>query len=266
MTRKTPLDDVEYLASSGYRVEVLKALADGTHTRPELRDSTGIPQPTLGRILTGFEERGWIERAGGEYRITGLGSMLAEDFAGLLETVGTVQDLAEIRGQLPIEEMDFDLRLLREARITVPRPPDVFAHFRRGEEIVRDAAAVRTLVSTFSLDTLPKQREWVLERGQREEVIMAADAFDGLVSRPEAIGTVLEVLASENMSVYRYEGEVPFGLTLADDVALIVPYDEENVPCALIETENETVRGWVVRTLDEYRDRATEVTVEDLPE
>ncbi len=201
----------------------------------------------------------------GEYRITGLGSMLAEEFSGLLETVGTVQDLAEIRGRLPVEGMDFDVRLLREARITVPRPPDVFAHFRRAEEIVRDAAEVRTLVSTFSLDTLPKQREWVLEWSQREEVIMAADAFDGLVSQPEAIGTVREVLASENMTVYRCEGEIPVGLTLADDVAVITPYDEENVPCALVESENEAVRAWVTRTLDEYRNRATEVTVEDLP-
>ena len=265
MGPRTPLDDVEYLASSGYRVEVLEALADEAHTRPELRDSTGIPQPTLGRVLAGFEERGWIERDGQQYRLTGPGSMLAEDFAELLETVETVQDLAEIRGRLPIEEMDFDVRLLREARITVPRPPDVFAHMRRGEEIVRDATRVRTLVSTFMLDTLPKQREWVLERGQHEEVIMAADAVDGLVSQPEAIGTVREVLASENMRVYRYEGEIPVGLTLADDVAVITPYDERNVPCALIETENETVRAWVARTLDEYRDRATEVTVEDLP-
>ena len=265
MTRRTPLDDVEYLSSSGYRVEVLEFLADEERTRRELHDLTAISQPTLGRLLGGFEERGWIVRDGQQYRLTGLGSMLAEDFAGLLDTVETVQDLAELRGRLPVDEMDFDVRLLREATITTPRPPDVFAHLRRAEEIVRDASRVRTLVATFSLDTLPKQREWVLEHGQREEVIMAADALDGLVSQPEAIGTVREVLANENMTVYRYEGEIPVGLTLADDVAVLVPYDEQNAPCALIETENETVRAWLTRTLDEYRDRATAITVEDLP-
>lgn len=265
MNRRTPLADVEYLASSTYRSEVLAALADGERTRRELHDSVGVPQPTLGRLLGGFEERGWIERVGEEYRITGLGSLLAEDFAGLLDTVETVQSLAEIRGLLPVEEMDFDVRLLREATVTVPHPPDVYAHVRRAEEVIGSAAEVRTLVSIFSLDTLPKQRELVLERGQREEVIIAAEAFDGLVSRPEAIDTVREVLGHENMTVYRYEGEIPVGLALADDVALILPRDEQDLPCAVIETENETIRTWVAETLDEYRDRATEVTVEDLP-
>ena len=36
MTRRTPLDDVEYLASSGYRVEVLEALAGDRNRATEV--------------------------------------------------------------------------------------------------------------------------------------------------------------------------------------------------------------------------------------
>jgi predicted transcriptional regulator len=265
MRRRTPLDDVAYLAGSSYRVKVLQALADEAQTRPTLHDRTEVPQPTLGRLLGEFEKRGWIRKAGRRYRITALGALVAADFGALLEAVAAVQSLASVAGSLPLEEMDFDPRLLGDARVTTPRSPDVFAHFRRGEELVRDAAAVRTLVSTFALETLPKQREWILEGGQREEVIMTADAFDQFISHPEAVETTREVLSSGRMTVYRYDGEVPVGLTVADNMAVIVPYDEQNVPVALVETTDETVHAWVTARLDEYREAATAVTVADLP-
>jgi predicted transcriptional regulator len=250
MARRTPLDDVEYLAGSGYRVEVLRTFAGGAYTRPELHERTGIPQPTLGCVLSGLEERGWIRKKGREYHITPLGDLLTTDFESLLDTVETVQSLAAVEGLLPLARTEFDLRALRDARVTTPSPPDVFAHFRRGEELVGSADDVRTLVSTFMLDTLPKQREWILN-GQREEVIMTADAFDEFITHPEAIETAREVLATGRMRVYRYEGEVPVGLTVADDVAVIVPYGERNVPAALVETTDERVYAWVSGRLDE---------------
>ena len=63
---------------------------------------------------------------------------------------------------------------------------------------------------------------------------------------------VRELPATEDLTVYRYAGEIPFTLVLADDVAGIVPYNVEGAPCALIDTEDGTVREWVVDTLDGY--------------
>ena len=47
---------------------------------------------------------------------------------------------------------------------------------------------------------------------------------------------------------------------LVDDTAVLVPTDEHRLPLALVETTDETVRSWVGQTIDEYRDRATELT------
>jgi hypothetical protein len=164
-----------------------------------------------------------------------------------------MHQLETIGPYLPLEEMDFDVRLFREATITLPRPPDVYAHLRRGEELVRDASRIRWLGATFTLDSLPKQRELVLERGQTQEITIADDAFESMLSHPEAVPVVRELLATEGLTVYRYSGEIPFSLVLADDVA------------ALIDTEDETFREWVVDTLDDYRSRSERIAVDDLP-
>ncbi|WP_255196948.1 helix-turn-helix transcriptional regulator [Halorarius litoreus] len=265
MPPKTPLDDLEFLASSGNRVEVLETLATEPATRAALHERTGISQPTLGRILEGFETRGWIRKTGQQYRLSRLGTLLAEELARLLDTVDTIQRLTELESQLPTDEMAFDFREFRDATVTVPRSPDVFAHIRRAEALIEAADSVRTLTGNMYLDAIPKQRTLVLEQGQIQEVVISAAAFDAAISHPEAVSWMRDVLAAENMSTYRYEGAVPFSIGLVDDTALILPYDDHSVPCALIETENETIREWVETTIDAYRDRATRVTVDDLP-
>jgi predicted transcriptional regulator len=266
MPSPAPLDDIAFLARSPYRVAVLDVLAEGSRTRRELREVTDVSQPTLTRVLTGFEDRSWVEKRGQEYGLTAFGSLLAEEFGALHETVGTIHQLETIGPYLPFEEMDFDVRLFRDATITLPRPPDVQATLRRGEALVRDASRIRWLGATFTLDSLPKQRELVLERGQTQEIVIASDAFEGMLSHPQAVPVVRELLATEDVTVYRYAGEVPFTLVLADDVAGIVPYNDEGAPCALVETEDETIREWVVATLDDYRSRGERVTVDDLPD
>lgn len=264
MHSKTPLDEVDYLASSDNRVEVLETLASEPLTRAALHDRTGISQPTLGRILDGFQARGWIMKRGQEYRISRLGALLAAEFRALLETVETIDRLAELGSVLPTETMEFDFRAFRDATFTLPRAPDVFAHIRRVEELVEDANDVRTLSGNIYLDAIPKQRDLVFT-GQRQEVIISGDALDIALSHPETVAVMREVLDAEGMAVYRYDGEVACSLGLIDDRAFILPYDDHRVPCALIETENETIFEWVVATLDAHREASRRVTVDDLP-
>lgn len=266
MNQKTPLEDVEYLARSPNRVRVLKAMDTDSYTRSELRELTGISQPTLGRILDGFERRGWIRKSGTVYQRSRLGSLLADAFGHLLDTVETVQKLAELEERLPTERMDFDFRLFREATITTPHPPDVFAHLRRAEELVTPAAHTTWLTGNMYLDSIPKQRELLFERNQTQEVIISQAALDVALSRPETVAMIRELLESGRITVYRFDGTVPLSVGLADETALVVPYDDNNAPCALIDTENDVIRDWVSEMLREYREQAELLTLSDLPE
>lgn len=264
MRDRTPLDDIEFLARSRHRVRVLSVLAEEPQTRASIHDETGISQPTLGRILAGFQDRGWLSKEGRTYSLTPFGALLAAEFDSLWTTVDTMQRLQTLAQYLPLDTMNFDVRLFGDAKITTPHPPDVFAHARRAEELAREASHVRSLTANFYPDLLSKTRELVIESGQTQVAVTTAAALDGLLSQTGSADIARELLESGNMQVYRYEGEVSTGVALFDDVAVIFPYDANMRECALIETRNETIRSWVAEMLDDYQQQAREVRVEEL--
>ena len=261
---QTPLDDVEFLASSSNRVTVLQTLAEQPYTRPELHDVTGVTRPTLGRILDDCEARGWVTHQGRTFSLTPTGRLLVDSFTDLLDTVETTQRLREVAPYLPLDDLPFDVRRFRDATILVPRAPDVFAHLRRVGELVEDGVTVRWLGGNVYLDAVVKQRDLADERGQHWEIVLGGNALDVVRSHPETAEMVRGLVASGNVTLYEYAGTVPFSLGVVDDTALVLPYDEDGTPCALVETTDAEIRAWVVATLDEYRDAADRVTLDGL--
>lgn len=104
----SPLDDIAFLSRSNNRVAVLEALARDDQTRRELREATEVSRPTLGCVLDGFEERGWVANSGSgnghDYFLTPLGQVVAEEFTETMATVETVQKLRDLAPQIPFDE------------------------------------------------------------------------------------------------------------------------------------------------------------------
>jgi predicted transcriptional regulator len=263
-----PLDDVAFVARSNNRVDVLEALAESDLTRRALREATDISQPTIGRILEGFEERGWVSNGengnGSAYRLTPLGRLLAEAFESLLDTVGTIQTLQGIAPRLPLDEMDFDLRALADARITTPGPTDATAHFRRETEVLAQTTRLQFLCNQAQPETVERYRDWVVEDDGELEAVITGDAIDAARAHPMMGRHVGEMLASGRATVYRYDGDVSFMAGMLDDTASIVPLDDSGVPCAFVESNHDAVREWVTDTFESYREQATPLPAEGL--
>lgn len=255
-----PIDDIAFLSRSNHRVRVLGELRDEGRTRRELRDLTGISQPTIGRILEGFEERAWIAKNGGGYELTAFGRLLAEEFETFKDTVWAIQQLRDLAPRLPLDEMDFDLRRLGDATVTTPKPTDATAHVRREGELLERTDRVRFLCNQAQPESVERYRDWAIEGARQFEAIIAGDAIDAAGDHPTMGSHLADLLAADHVTVYRYDGPVSIMLGLLDDVASIVPLDDNGVPCAFVESEDETVRGWVADTLESYRTRAEPVT------
>jgi predicted transcriptional regulator len=268
MPTPDPLDDAAFLARSPHRVGVLEILADGPMTRRDLHDETGISQPTLGRILEPFRDRNWVERRGQEYALTPWGHLLADDFGDLLETVESIQRLSDVVQQLPTDEMDFDIREFRDATVTKPTTGDVFRHVRRVEELLYNADHVVNVTPTIAPGKAEEYEQQVarfLDGNQRAEAIIPAGALNTAEVAAHLAATVRGPIESGRAAVYLYDGNIPTLLAVADGTAMLVPVDEQDVPVALVETENPTIRSWVEAKIDEYREQSTELTVENLP-
>ena len=262
MTDRTPLDDIEYLARSRHRVSVLECLESGACTRAALHDETEISQPTLGRVLAGLQTRNWVAQHGQEYSLTSLGRLLAEEFADLLETVETIQELSDLTSVLPIEQLDFDIRLLGDATITTAKPTDVLSHIRRAEDLLSEADSIRVLTPSIFPGALEKLMEG--RSPHHHEAILTGGALEAMVADPPLVGATRTLIANGGLDLYRYDGSVALMLAMVDQKAIIAPLDEDDLPRALIESENQTICSWVDAQLDEFRDVSTVVTVDDL--
>ena len=243
-----PLEDVAYLARSAHRVTALERLAGGPMTRRALHEATEISQPTLGRILDGFEERGWVEcdrTAGRTYGLTPFGEVVAAEFEALLRTVNTMQRFRALAPMLPLQRMEFDLRHFADARITLPSGGDATAHMRREDELIADADAVRFLCSSSYGPGIKAYRDRVVGSDVEFEAVITADALDAAAADPESAEYVNDLAAAENATIHRYEGSLSLILGLIDDAVSIGPLDESGVPVAFIESRNPANRSWV---------------------
>ena len=259
-----PLDDIAFLSRSNHRVDALQELADGGRTRRELREATGTSQPTIGRVLDGFRERGWIAADGDAFVLTPLGRVLTDAFTDLMDTVRTVQDLHELDVQLPFDEVGFDLESLTEARITTPSQGDATKHVRREQELAERAERVRFFCNSAHPHTVAVYRDRVVEDGQRLEAVIAGEALGAAADDSVMRGHLHDLLASDRTTIYRYDGVVDVMLGILGDTAVIQPLDEAGNPRAIIDTDDQTIVDWVADRLASYRSEAEEITPETL--
>ena len=268
MVATSPVDHVEFLARSPHRVEVLERLREGPWTRPDLHAETGISQPTLGRVLGSLQDRNWVERDGRAYVLTAFGAIVAEEFAGLLSTMATVDRLGDVVPLLPADLLDFDLRRLADARITTPETGDPLRHVRRVEELVYGADHLRLLSNTTPPGTDADMREEfrAFMADDREiESVITADSLDAAIAEAENIQRFHEALSLDRFTAYRYDGTIPAMLGVVDGTVMLVATDGSGIPAAVIESDDEAVREWAESTIDGYIAESTELTVEDLP-
>lgn len=255
-----PLDDIAFLARSANRVAALEALADAPRSRAELQEATGASQPTLGRILSQFEARGWIATDGSTHELTTLGELLAESFADLMASVETIQSLQGVASMLPADELDFDLNRLVDASLTVPSQADATAHVRREEALADAADRIQFFCNSAHPHTVRVYRDRVVEGGQTLDAVIAGAAIDAARADPEMAALVADLLAADGATIYRYEGSLPVMVGVLDGTTVIQPLNEAGGAAALIETDDPVVREWAEGMIEQYRAEAVELS------
>ncbi|MFB6172369.1 MAG: helix-turn-helix transcriptional regulator [Haloarculaceae archaeon] len=248
------LEEVSFLAGSTCRVRLLSVLARrGRLTRDELRDVADASRTTVQRNLDALEERGWIASSAREYRATPCGALVVEELCGLLETVGVAVQLQTGLQWLPRGALDFDLRHLADARVTVATASDPYAPVNRYAQTLEAATRFRGVVSSVGFDALrtvdgTADRDWT--------VVLDADALETLQTTAAYAAAFASSVQAESVDLYVYGGGVPFSLGLVDGRVEIGVEDDEGMPRALIETESERVREWAAETVADYRQQA----------
>ncbi|ELY50195.1 helix-turn-helix transcriptional regulator [Natronolimnohabitans innermongolicus] len=251
-------DDIEFLVSSDHRVGVLEALARDPCTRDELRTATGASSPTMGRILSDFQERHWIDRDGQTYRLTGLGEFVASRFEEFKSAMAYQRRLCEIWPWLPHEIDGFSVELFTDVVVSRPGPGYPYKPIERLTDLITTAGTMRGFgMALLKSGNLEPFFDHVLE-GLECEYIYPPAVFEDLLSWDEE--TVMKTARRANYTVLLHDG-LPLddrcGICVFDDRVSICCYDTETGALQLlVDTGSDEMRTWAASYYEQFRDEA----------
>lgn len=252
------LDEIEFLARSDHRVGVLEELTFGPRDRRDLRTSTGASASTVGRILSDFGERRWIERTGPTYELTALGEFVAERFLGLREAMETERKLRDVWRWLPREMEGFDVALFADAVVSRPGPGYPYEPIERLGVLVEGTERLRGFDSIVQKSIHNETVCRAVLDGMELEYVYSPGALSGTVAWNP--GLVAEAAACENCTVYVHDA-LPdgdrCGLGIVDDRVGICCHDPTTgALTAILDTDAPEAREWAIATFERVRAEA----------
>lgn len=257
------LAEIEFLARSANRGDVLTLLAAGPHDRQTLAAETGASQPTLGRILRDFEDRGWVRTTDDGYVATATGQLVADGLTALSERLETELHLRDISQWLPAEDFGFDLQRLAEATITVPSETRPSAPVGRVIDLITAGSHVQIFSHAFNEQTLAAVATWVDNGGQFEGVF-SAGAIDAVAHDTSLRDQLQQLHAADGASIRVVDGAVPLAVTIADNIVSLLLRDQQGRLQAAIDTDDPTVNRWAQNRHSKYWESARPLTDSDL--
>ncbi|GAD52612.1 hypothetical protein MBEHAL_1372 [Halarchaeum acidiphilum MH1-52-1] len=258
------LAEVEFLARSGNRVDVLRRLAEERQTRTELAAATGASQATLGRILTDFQERAWVERDGSEYVATATGRLVASGLGDLLDALATERQLRDVVDYLPADAMTFDLGHLADATVTFPSETRPDAPIKRVVDLIGDAGTVTVFSHAFNHQSLAAVHERVRDDEATFRGVFSEGAIDALAD-DDPLRERLAALLNHDAAGVRVREDVPLAVTAADERVHLMLRDETGVLRASLDTDDDAVRSWAAETFERYWRSAAPLDPTGLP-
>ncbi|WP_254864158.1 helix-turn-helix transcriptional regulator [Halovivax gelatinilyticus] len=257
----SPIEEIEFIASSNHRVEVLDALTERGYDRADLRSLTGAHASTVGRILGDFEERRWIERSGPTYELTPLGEYVAERFGELRDAMESERKLRDVWRWLPREMEGFSVELFADAVVSYPAPGYPYEPVERVVQLVEGSDSVCALGATVFKSVANEAFCRAALEGTAVEVVYPPDVLAATVAwDPDRFE---EVAARDHCTVLVHD-DLPdrtrCGIDIFDDRVGLCCHDPETRALrAWIDTDAPEARAWARSVFERYREEARPV-------
>lgn len=242
----TALEDIEFIARSPHRIEVLGALAEAPRTRHELRERAEVSRVTISRLLDDLDERGWVVHDNGQYEATARGRVVAREFARLRANLTVGDRLEEALEWLPVEEFDFDLARLHDADVLPASSwENQTGAIRHAAECVHDANHIRGTAIGFSHEVVDAIHELVVEDEGTFQAVIDRAAFRMIQNDEGLRRRFTDILRSENGTLHRYTGPDPLHMVMTfDDLVVICGHVDDGPPPGTLETAATEVHAW----------------------
>lgn len=243
--------DIEFLASSWNRLDVMDALSDQPRTRDELREITPVSRVTLSRILSDLEARGWIARQDDSYETTSAGQFVADNMSRLLDNVQTLNRLGENVEWIRLDQFDFDLNCLQDANLIMPSWDDFSAQTRTLVDLVYESSTIKGIGTGLDREFMRALADATLNGDLSLDLIFTADVIEAINDEPDLMRLFRDLTDATGAEIYRYNGEdavMEMGIHETNEpdenVVMLCGEYEDGAPPGTVESTDPQVREW----------------------
>ena len=252
---------IDEFVSLARRWSVLRALREGPLDRRDLQERVGVSRPTIHRQIRALGEDGLVAKRNGAFELTPVGELVATEFARVFEVMDTASALSQVARWVPVDEFEFEFDRFRGADVVLAHPNDPLAPTRRMLQQIHSADDIRILTYTFLPEGDPATRRCFIEDHQSLTGVLDSGLLEAILADPASAAHCQELLTGGARIAVAAE-PVPFILTIADETVLIGAVDDGGSPQGLIVTDDEVIRTWAEKTVDEYFERADRIAPE----
>lgn len=250
---ESSLETVEFLARSESRVEVLEALEDAPRTRDDLKGATEASRTTLSRMLSDFEDRGWVTRPDRRYQLTPEGRFVASEVTRLLENMDTATKLDGALRWLPTDAFDFDLRRLRDAEVVTLEWNDP-ASMRGLAEQLQGADRVQSIATGVSREVVDILRTVTVEDEATYEGILTEDALETVRAHPNLSSQLREIAGAPGTSLYVTDTPGSLAMVMRiDELAAVCNHGSGGPQMEAVLSEDDAFGAWVETYFESVR-------------
>jgi predicted transcriptional regulator len=254
---RTP-EIARFLTASPDRFQLLSRLCAEPGRPSELAEDLGISHRSVQRNLGELVERGLAEKREGAYAPTTAGELVAERHEAYLDVLGIVEEYEQFFRHLPDAEHTPDPEWLDDADGAVASPEYPQAPVDHYVETLGslDPDRIRMISPVLSRQFHRIHARQAL-RGAETELVLSAELVERARSlNPAEFAVVLRV---DGFALYRHPDDVAFGLTIADDTALVSACDDAGQIRACVSTADTAFLSWARERYEHYRERSRRV-------
>lgn len=247
-------EDISFLIGSETRVAILRTVVESPHRPTDLAAECSCARETAQRTLSGFLDRGWVEKADGRYRGTPAGDLVLAAYEDLEAVVARAARLDGFFAHIP-EDAVPPSSVLDDLTFTDSSTENPHAPIDRFLTVLGSAPLDRFWgVNPIASRVFNDAAERAI--GPDTDVELVIDRNVLRTSRAEFDDATRTAAELDEFRLYVGPDPLAFGMALLDDHAFVGAYDDRGNLVASIDGADGAFVEWAVDLYRTYRDRA----------
>ena len=236
--------------------------ADGPLHQSEIRDRLDASKSTTHRRMNRLNEMDFVVKEDDGYSLTELGEGVAERTAEYVSDVCAAHEYREFLDVL--KGTSLSLSDISGAELTRATTDSPVAPLVRLAELTADASEVLALTNSVAPESFKVSREKMRDGEQEVEMVIDGRIMDSLRSNDWFGEEARQDLSAGTLRLWVHDEPVPYQIGVMDDRLCLGAEDEDRMPVAMLETENDAAVEWGRRVFEEHRERSRRLEPDDV--